>query len=185
VLGILDVLVAGITALMASDELGIEVDADTVGIGLNGQPAMRVSGGNRIVIGVDGDAELTGGSRGRGARNIIDVWIEVLQALFFKQIDGPPMRLTVDAHIGDGVEPDLCGGLDGTELAQLQAAQEVLLDEADSRFHAPLLIGARDVAGRDGKTVVASKIEIAWIEQGCDAGEALQDGRLQIVDHDL
>jgi hypothetical protein len=36
VLGILDVLVATIAALVAGDELGIEVDADAVGIGSSG-----------------------------------------------------------------------------------------------------------------------------------------------------
>jgi hypothetical protein len=95
------------------------------------------------------------------------------------------MRLTVDAHIGDGVQPDLRGGLDGTELAQLEATQEVLLYVANSGLHAPFLIGARDVTGRDCKAVMAGKVVIAWIEHRSDAGEALQDGRLQIVDHNL
>src|SRR5262249_48111090 len=48
VLGILDVLVAGIAALMAGDELGIEVDADTVGIGFDGQSPVRVGGGDGV-----------------------------------------------------------------------------------------------------------------------------------------
>lgn len=46
-------------------------------------------------------------------RNIVSVRVAILQALFFEQIDGPSMRLAVDADIGDGIEPDLRGGLDG------------------------------------------------------------------------
>ena len=39
---ILDVLVARVAALMAGDELGVEVDADAVGIGFEGQAAVSV-----------------------------------------------------------------------------------------------------------------------------------------------
>src|SRR5262249_51810092 len=33
--------------------------------------------------------------------------------------------------------------------------------------------------------VMASKIDVAGIEHWCDAGETLQNGRLQVVDHDF
>src|SRR6202008_1203182 len=42
VLRILDVLVTAIAALMTVDELGLEIDADKVGIGFNRQSARRV-----------------------------------------------------------------------------------------------------------------------------------------------
>jgi hypothetical protein len=76
VLFILDVLVAGIAALMAGDELGIEVDADAIGIGLYGEPAMRVGARNRIAVRVEGNTELAGGARGRGARDVVGMRIE-------------------------------------------------------------------------------------------------------------
>jgi hypothetical protein len=71
------------------------------------------------VIGVNRDAELAGGSHDCGARNIIMVGVERSEAIFLKQIDGTAMSLFVDAHVGDGIEPDLCGGLDGAELDQV------------------------------------------------------------------
>src|SRR5262245_11087421 len=108
-----------------------------------------------------------------------------MRTLLGKQIDGTLMRLAMDANVGDGVEPDVCGGLDGAELSQLEPTQEVLFDVADARLHAALLISARDIAGGDCKAIVASKIDVAGIEHRRDAGEALQDGRFKIIDHDF
>src|SRR5262245_38859192 len=105
--------------------------------------------------------------------------------LLRKQIDGPLMGLAVDAHVGDGVEPDLRGRLNGAKIGELEPAQEVLFDVADSRFDAPLLVAARYVAGGDGEAVVAGEVYVPRIEHRGDTGEALQNCRLQIVDHDL
>ena len=49
---ILDVLVAQVAAVVAGDELSIEVDADTVGIGFDGQSPVRVGGGDGVAIGI-------------------------------------------------------------------------------------------------------------------------------------
>src|SRR5262245_38712414 len=178
-LGIFNVLVAGIAARMTGDERGMKVDAEAIVIGVEGQAAVSVLRGNVIGVGVERDAELAGSDRGRGARDIIGMWIEPRQmrTLFLQHVEGSLMRLAVDARIGDGVEPDLRGGLDGAELAQLQSTQEVLLDVTNTRLHAALLIGARNVARLDRKAVVTSEVEIAGIEHRCDAGEALQHGR--------
>ena len=51
-----------------------------------------------------------------------------MAALLREQIDGPLLGLAVDAHVGDGVEPHLCGGLKGTEIGRLEPVQEILLD---------------------------------------------------------
>jgi hypothetical protein len=77
------------------------------------------------VIGVGRDAELAGSLRGRGAPNIITVGIEPSEALFLKQIDRAPTRLFVNAHVGDGIEPDLCDRLDGAELGQVEATRDI------------------------------------------------------------
>ena len=61
-----------------------------------------------------------------------------MRTLLRKQIDGSLLRFAVDAHVGDGVEPDLRGRLDGVEVGQLEPMQEILFDVADTRFHAPL-----------------------------------------------
>ena len=52
-----------------------------------------------------------------------------MRTLLRKEIDGTLMRLAVNADVGEGVEPDLRGCLDGAELGQLQPAQEVLANQ--------------------------------------------------------
>ena len=51
-----------------------------------------------------------------------------MRTLLREQIDGSLLRLSVDAHVGDGVEPDLSGGLDGGEFGELEAVEEILFD---------------------------------------------------------
>src|SRR5262249_18260154 len=185
VLVILDVLVAGIAARMAGDELGIEVDADAVGVSFDGQSPVRVSGGDGVAVGIEGDAELARGARGcRAGGGVAGLGGRRQMGVLPRgQIDGTPRRLAVDAHVGGCVEPDLGGCLDGIELGELQAPQEVLLDVAYSRLDAALLVAAGDVAGRDGKAVVAGKVGVARVEHRRDAGEALQHGGFKIIDH--
>ena len=48
VLFILDVLVAGIAARVAGDELGIEVDTDAIWVGFDGQAPVGVGGGDGV-----------------------------------------------------------------------------------------------------------------------------------------
>jgi hypothetical protein len=40
----------------------------------------------------------------------------------------------VDAYVGDGVEPDLCSGLDGSIFGEIEAVEEILFDIADTGF---------------------------------------------------
>src|SRR5262249_22546603 len=54
-----------------------------------------------------------------------------------------------------------------------------------SRLDSALLVAAGDVAGRDREAVVPGKVGVSRVEHRCDAGEALQNGRLQVVDHDF
>jgi hypothetical protein len=95
------------------------------------------------------------------------------------------LRFAVDAHVGDGIEPDLCGRVNGAEVGQFEPMQEILFDVANTRLHAPLLVAAGDIAGLDRKAVVAGKVEIARIEHRCGAGQALQNRGFEIVDHDF
>jgi hypothetical protein len=50
--------------------------------------------------------------------------------LLRQQIDGSLLRFAMDAHISDGVEPDLCGRMDRAEVGQLEPMQEILFDVA-------------------------------------------------------
>jgi hypothetical protein len=68
VLGILEILMAGIAARMAGDELGIEVEADAIGVGFDGKSPVRVGGGGGVAVGIEGDAELARGARATVSR---------------------------------------------------------------------------------------------------------------------
>src|SRR5215472_9592080 len=108
-----------------------------------------------------------------------------MRSLLHQQIDGALLRLTVNAYVGDGVKPELCGGLDGGEFGQLEAVEEILFDIAHAGFDAPLLIATSNVARFNGKAMVAGEIEVTRIEHRCDAGQALQDCRFKIVDQNF
>src|SRR5262245_65772159 len=101
-----------------------------------------------------------------------------MRTLLRKQIDGTLMCLAVNADVGDSVEPDLRGCLDGAEFGQLEHAQEVLLYVAHSRLDAALLVAAGDIAWRDGKAVVAGQIHVPAVEHRCALGVTLADGRI-------
>jgi hypothetical protein len=105
-----------------------------------------------------------------------------LGALLREQIDGSLLRFAVDAHVGDGVEPDLRCGLKRDEVGLLEPVQEIFLDVPNARFNATLFVAARDVTGCDCEAVVAGKVQITRIEDRCSTGQALQNRRLQIVD---
>src|SRR5438034_7464450 len=90
----------------------------------------------------------------------------------------------MDAHIGDGVEPELGGGVDCAEVEQLEAVQQIRLDIANAVFDAALLVAGADVADADVKSPMACEIKIARIEHWSFAHYALQYGRLKIVDHE-
>ena len=109
VVRILDVLVPTIATRVTGDELIVEVDADPVGIGFDRQSAVSVWGGDGILVGIQGDAELAGGDTGRSVCKVVGVRVErsQMRTLLRKQIDGSLLRFAMDAHIGDGVEPDL------------------------------------------------------------------------------
>jgi hypothetical protein len=90
VIGILDVKMTAIAAGMARDELVVEVDADAVWLGFDGDAAVGAARRDGIAIGVLGDAELAGGDAGRGAEDVVGIWIEQPQmlALLREQIVG-------------------------------------------------------------------------------------------------
>ncbi|HJY91561.1 MAG TPA: hypothetical protein VJ255_14845, partial [Candidatus Acidoferrum sp.] len=78
--------------------------------------------------GVDGDAELAGGDTGRSMCKVVRVRVErsQMRTLLRKQINGSLLRFAVDAHVGDGIEPDLCGRVNGAEVGQFEPMQEIL-----------------------------------------------------------
>ncbi len=69
------------------------------------------------------------GAQGEDAGGVVGNWVPRSESglLFFEQIHWPLVGLPVDAHIGDGIEPKLGGGVDGAEIEQLEAIEEVRL----------------------------------------------------------
>src|ERR1700756_1303738 len=169
-IGVFDVLMPAIVAAVAGDELVVEVDANAVRMGFDRQSAVSIADRHGIMIGVQGDAELARGNTGEGGGDVIEVRVErpEMRSLLDQQIDGALLRLAVDAYVGDGVEPELCSGLDGGDFGELEAVEEILFDIADAGFDTALLVAAGDIAGLYGEAVVAGKIQVTRIEDRCD-----------------
>ena len=162
---------AGVTG----DEFVVAVNANPVRMGLDRHWAMSVPQWHRIMIGIQRDAELARRHRGYGASKIVGMRIGLSQMLTFfsEQIDRSALGLSVDALVGDAIEPDPGGGLHRTQIAQLQSAQKILFDVADSRLDPTFFVSPANVAGGNLKAMVASKVRVARIEHRCDAGQAL------------
>ena len=73
---IFDVPMPVIVALVARDELAVEVDANAIRIGFDRQFAVSIADGHGIMISVQGDAELARGNTREGASAIIGVRVE-------------------------------------------------------------------------------------------------------------
>src|SRR5215469_17849117 len=87
-----------------------------------------------------------------------------MRSLLPQQIDRSLLCLAVDAHVGDRIEPDLCGGVDGGEFGELEAVEEILFDVAHARLDASFFVRPCNIAGCDGEAVVACKVQITRIE---------------------
>jgi hypothetical protein len=46
-----------------------------------------------------------------------------MRTFLHQQIDGSLLRFAMDAHVGDGIEPDLRGRLDDAEVGQFEPMQ--------------------------------------------------------------
>ena len=68
------------------------------------------------------------------------------------------MRFAMDAHVGDGVEPELGSRVDGAELEQVQTVEEVLLDVAHAVLDPPFLVALGDVTRADVKAPMPGEI---------------------------
>src|SRR5260370_30233784 len=102
-----------------------------------------------------------------------------------EQIDGALVRLPVDAHVRDGIEPDSGRGVDRTEPGELKPVEEIFFDVSHAVFHPAFLVAFAYVAGNDVESPVVRGIEVAWIDYRRLANQPLQHRGLQIVYHDL
>jgi len=50
------------------------------------------------------------------------------------------VRFTVDAYVGNGIEPELGRGVDRAELGELEPVEEIFFDVTHSVFHPAFLV---------------------------------------------
>src|SRR5437899_5891015 len=183
-LRIFNVLATIVAAYVPCDELILVINAYAVDVSFDAHAGVRVFGWHAVCVSVERDAELAGGTYGEAARAIVGQCRKRLQmrTLLLEQIARPLMGFTVDAHIGDGVEPEACGGVDRAKVAELEPVEEVLFDVANGVFHAPFFMRLPHVASGNVKAVVAREIQIPRIEHRRFAGETLEHRRAQIID---
>ena len=102
-----------------------------------------------------------------------------------EQLDGLFSGFAVDADVGDFIQPDCGGGIDGVEVREVEAGEEIFLHIPDSVFHPSFFVSFADVTRGDGETVGVGKVEIGGVEDGRLPGDTSENRGLQIVDHDL
>ena len=90
----------------------------------------------------------------------------------------------MDAHVGDGFQPVARRRMQCGPGRQLQAAQEVFLDELHRILDASFFVRPAHSASADFQTVVVGKIQVAWIELSGLAQRMAQHGGLAVIDHD-
>ena len=184
--GVFEVAMSIVTAGVAGDELVLMVKTEAVGIGLERQGLSGQVGRDGVAVGIEGDAELPGGAHLRDRGDVEGVQGERPQVGLFTvpKLDGRCAGFAVDADIGDGVEPVLGGGGEHAEVGDVEAVQEILFHVAHGVFDPSLFVTLADVTRHDAKAHVRSKVLVLGIEHGRLARQALEDGGLEIVDHD-
>src|ERR1035437_2193662 len=89
--------------------------------------------------------------------------------------------LGMDAYIGDALQPQHGGRIDGTEVGQFQAVQEVLFHIANSIFHPSLFPTCRNIASRNREAAVPGIVKIALVKNWRATGQMFDDAGLQIM----
>ena len=117
---------------------------------------------------------------------VVDEFGERTQPVAFlcEQLHGTLSGLAMDTHVGDVVEPLARGGIEGTEVGDVESGEEVLLHVPDAGLDTAFLVSGADVARCDLEAVMASEVGVAGVEYRGVTAQALQHGALEIVDHD-
>ena len=180
---VLDVLVPVIGSWMAGDELIVVIDADPVGIGFEGQPCSGMLGGHGVVIGVNGDTKLRRSPHLPYGADVAGMGGKGLEAgfFFFEHFQGFSSGLPMDAHIGNGIEPETRGGIDGLEGGRLEPGKEIFFHISYPIFHTPLLVALANAARGDGEAVVVGEVQVGWVENRGLAKDALEHGGLEVL----
>ena len=138
------VLVSVVAAWMACDEFLPMVDTEPILIDLQGQDCAGILRRHRITVGIVAHPETAGGTYRQDRADIIGVDRPGLQAglLLGEQIHRTFMGLAMNAHIGNGLQPDPRCRIQVAEIGDLQAVEEIFLYITDSPiprdlFHSP------------------------------------------------
>ncbi len=186
VVRIFDVLVPIEAARVPGHELVAVVQAHAIGIGLQKQPLAHVTGRDRVMIGLEGNAKLRRGAHVEHARQIEAGRIQwaQLRSFLLEAIDRPLMRGAVHAHVGHRVDPQRRRRLQRAEVGKVQSGEEIFLDVPDPVFNATFFMGLSHVAGGDLEAPMTREVQILRIEHRCHTRQPLQHRRAQVVDHD-
>jgi hypothetical protein len=151
---------------------------------MNPEQLAGITGRDRVVIGIDGDPELAAGPQVEHAQGWIGMGVEWEQPWVFlgEQGIGLAMGFAVDADVGDRVEPEAGGGVEGREADPVQAGQEVLLHVSHRVFDAPLFMRLSGGTSPDVEAVMAGEVQVVGLEDGGLAAGVAQDGDLGVVD---
>ena len=157
-----------VIAEVFGDEVVFVIDEELVWVGSQEDAFGGVFGGDGVGVGFVGDAEL--GVDGDGATHADVVGNQRQRqefgTFFFEHLDGLFMRGSVDARVGDGVEPDARSGVDGIKAVALESVEKILFDVADSIFNPSFFVRCSDVAGGDLKAVVVGEVDILRMKNG-------------------
>ena len=87
-------------------------------------------------------------------------------------------------HIGHGFQPLPGGGMQGTEVGEVETGEAILFHVAHAVFHPALGIACAHMARHDTQAVVRGKVRVPRSEHRRVAHGALQPSRLELVPHD-
>src|SRR5271166_2690677 len=155
------------------DRQGLSITQTAHALGLHPETVSKWSRRERY----EQRAQVVRGSQGVGGAQH--------SAFLGKQVNGTPVRLAVLAHVGDVVEPRLCGRVDGREVGEIRAIEEVFLHVANAGLNAALFVASGNLARRDFEGVMTRIIDVTRIEHRRRAGQTPKDRRLEVVHHDL
>ena len=102
---------------------------------------------------------------------------------FRKHVVRHPVGLTVYAYVRHCIQPLSCGRAEHLEVTDLKSGEQVLLDITHARLNPTFFVARAHITRHDLKAIMTREVEVFWIEHRRCTGQALQHGRLEIVDH--
>ena len=172
---------------MAGNQLVLMIDAQVIGIDLQGEVRAGILGGHGVGVAVEGDAELAVGADRLDDADVVRIerqWRE-RGLLLLEQFRRRGLGCAVAAQIGHGVEPLPGRGIEQRKVGDFQAGKEVVLNVAHGIFDAAFLMGLADATGGDAEAIVRGEVLVARIEHRGFPERTLEHRGLQVVEHDF